>query len=126
MWAATVLINTMIMTVYLWHITVMIIFVAILYLLDGVGLGLEPGTQAWWFSRPVWILILIVLLTPVALLGTIKQVDEVIIFYAPKILGDGLPALNNLGISGLDECIHLRNVRHRLVGPDFMVTGRPE
>jgi peptidoglycan/LPS O-acetylase OafA/YrhL len=67
LWAATVLINTMIMTVYLWHITVMILFVGVLYLLDGPGLGLEPGTASWWYSRIVWVAVLTVLLVPVAL-----------------------------------------------------------
>ncbi|NQV87800.1 MAG: acyltransferase [Woeseiaceae bacterium] len=68
LWTATVLINSMIMTVYLWHITVMVLFSALLYLAGGIGLGLEPGTPDWWFSRPVWIAILFVLLLPVALL----------------------------------------------------------
>ena len=68
LWAATVLINTMIMTVYLWHITVMIIVIAILYLANGFGLGLEPGSPAWWYTRPVWTVVLITVLTPVALL----------------------------------------------------------
>ena len=68
LWTATVLINSMIMTVYLWHITVMVIFAAILYVAGSIGLGIEPGTSDWWWSRPVWILILFVLLLPVALL----------------------------------------------------------
>ena len=68
LWTATVLINSMIMTVYLWHITVMVVFVALLYLAGGPGLGLEPGTLDWWYSRPVWISVLMVLLLPVALL----------------------------------------------------------
>jgi hypothetical protein len=67
-WTATVLINSMIMTVYLWHITVMAIFIALLYLAGGVGLGIEPGTSDWWLSRPIWIAVLLVLLLPVALL----------------------------------------------------------
>jgi hypothetical protein len=67
LWTATVLINSMIMTVYLWHITVMVVFAALLYLAGGVGLGIEPGTSDWWWSRPVWIAILFVLLLPVAL-----------------------------------------------------------
>lgn len=67
LWAATVLINSMIMTVYLWHITVMIVLVALLYLADGFGLGLAPGTQEWWLSRPLWIAVLLILLLPVAL-----------------------------------------------------------
>ncbi len=68
LWTATVLINSMIMTVYLWHITVMVLFGAALYLSGGFGLGLEPGSPEWWYSRPLWLLVLIVLLTPVALL----------------------------------------------------------
>ena len=68
LWTATVLINSMIMSVYLWHITIMVIFVSLLYLVDGFGLGLEPGTNEWWLSRPVWIVVLYALLLPVALL----------------------------------------------------------
>ena len=68
LWAATVLVNSMIMTVYLWHITVMIVFGGLLYMSGGYGLGVEPGTSDWWVTRPLWIGILIVLLVPVALL----------------------------------------------------------
>jgi peptidoglycan/LPS O-acetylase OafA/YrhL len=68
LWTATVLINSMIMTIYLWHITVMIVFIGLLYLAGGTGLGLEPGTINWWFSRPLWMTILAVLLVPIALL----------------------------------------------------------
>jgi len=68
LWTATVLINSMIMTVYLWHITIMVILISLLYLANGFGLGLEPGTTEWWLSRPVWIAVLYILLLPVALL----------------------------------------------------------
>lgn len=66
-WTTTVLINSMIMTIFLWHITVMIVFVALLYLIGGFGLGIEPGTQEWWITRPIWIAVLLLLLLPVAL-----------------------------------------------------------
>ena len=67
-WAATVLVNSMIMTVYLWHITVMILVIAIAYGLGGLGLGLEPGSSDWWLSRPLWIGVLYAFLIPAALL----------------------------------------------------------
>jgi peptidoglycan/LPS O-acetylase OafA/YrhL len=67
-WAATVLINSMIMTLYLWHLTVMVILVSLLYLTGGFGLGLEPASQEWWLTRPVWIAVLYACLLPVALL----------------------------------------------------------
>jgi hypothetical protein len=44
LWTATVLINSMIMSIYLWHITVMIVLIGVLYLAGGIGLGLEPVT----------------------------------------------------------------------------------
>jgi hypothetical protein len=58
----------MIMTVYLWHITIMVIFGSVLYLSGGFGFHIEPGTTDWWLTRPIWIGILIVLLIPAALL----------------------------------------------------------
>ena len=67
-WAATVLINSMIMTLYLWHLTVMVIIVALAYLAGGVGLGLEPGSADWWVTRPIWIAVLYAVLLPVTLL----------------------------------------------------------
>jgi peptidoglycan/LPS O-acetylase OafA/YrhL len=68
LWTATVLINSMIMTIYLWHITVMVIIGSVLYLSGGFGFGLEPGTSEWWMTRPIWIGVLLVFLLPVALL----------------------------------------------------------
>jgi peptidoglycan/LPS O-acetylase OafA/YrhL len=67
-WAATVLINSMIMTLYLWHITVMVVLVSLAYLADGFGLGIEPGSLEWWYTRPIWIAVLYALLLPITLL----------------------------------------------------------
>jgi hypothetical protein len=68
LWAATVLINSMIMTLYLWHLTIMVIVVVLLYLAGGIGLGLEPGGFDWWITRPLWIGFLFTVLLPAALL----------------------------------------------------------
>jgi len=65
-WAATVLVNGMIMTVYLWHLTVLAIMVALAYAVGGFGLRIEPGSSEWWLSRPLWIAVLYVVLLPVA------------------------------------------------------------
>jgi len=55
------------MTIYLWHITVMVVIVGLLYLAGGIGLGVEPATTQWWLLRPLWIGLLIAVLIPVAL-----------------------------------------------------------
>lgn len=67
-WAATVLINSMIMTLYLWHITILVVIVALASMAGGLGMGFEPGTTEWWISRPVWIAILYAILLPVTFL----------------------------------------------------------
>ena len=41
LWTATVLVNSMIMTMYLWHITVMVIFGSVLYLSGGFGFHVQ-------------------------------------------------------------------------------------
>ena len=73
-WAVTVLINSMIMTLYLWHLTVMVILVSVLYLAAGFGLGIEPASLEWWLTRPVWIAVLYACLLPVAFaLGPLER-----------------------------------------------------
>jgi hypothetical protein len=68
LWAATVLINSMIMTLYLWHKTVLLVIASILNMLGGFGFHSEPGTSEWWWWRPSWIAVLLLCLFPVALL----------------------------------------------------------
>jgi hypothetical protein len=53
-WAATVLVNGTIMTVYLWHLTVLALLVGLVNLVGGFGLHLEPGTAVWWLARVPW------------------------------------------------------------------------
>ena len=73
-WTLTVLINGRIMTLYLWHITVMILTIGTLNLLGGIGLGIEPDSGLWWATRPLWIGLLAVLLLPaMALFGRFEQ-----------------------------------------------------
>jgi len=67
-WAATVLVNGMIMTVFLWHSTVQTLVIGAAAWLGGIGLRLEPGSLGWWAWRPAWLLAMLVALLPVALL----------------------------------------------------------
>ncbi len=68
LWTATVLVNSMIMTIYLWHLTVMIVVIGLLYLAGGIGLVFAPGSGGWWLTRPLWIALLAAVLVPLALL----------------------------------------------------------
>lgn len=58
-WAATVLVNGTIMTVYLWHLTVLALLIGLAMLLGGIGLHHEPGTSQWWLARVPWFAVLV-------------------------------------------------------------------
>lgn len=65
LWTATVLMNGMIMTVFLWHLTAFVLVMTVAWMgLGGAGLDTVPGSAAWWLSRPLWLGIYILALLP--------------------------------------------------------------
>jgi hypothetical protein len=62
------------MTVYLWHLTVMVLLIGVAMKFGGIGLGAEPGSIAWFLLRLVWIAVLFsVLQIFVVVLGRYEQ-----------------------------------------------------
>lgn len=59
-WKATILVSSRIMTLYLWHLTAMVLVIGLSLLAGGIGLQAEPLTGTWWALRPVWYAVLIV------------------------------------------------------------------
>jgi len=110
-WAAAVSINEVIMTLYLWHATVMVLLVAIAELPGGVGLRFVPNTAAWWATRIPWLVLLTVSLAGfVAVFGRIEA-GRTAPEHAPRawrsVLGAvalcvGLVLLSAGGIGGQD------------------------
>jgi acyltransferase-like protein len=66
-WTATVLVNGLIMTVYLWHLTAMVLWIGLAYALGGVEMHHAPGSAGWWSARPAWLATLGVMLVPFVL-----------------------------------------------------------
>ena len=64
LWTATVLINGVIMTVFLWHSTVMMLLFGVSVWLGGTGLEVVPNTGDWWWTRLAWVAIFAVSLLP--------------------------------------------------------------
>jgi surface polysaccharide O-acyltransferase-like enzyme len=67
-WKGVVAVNAVIMTVFLWHMTALLLAFV---LLETVGLPIHAApTAAWWAQRPLWLLVpgvvLAVLVTPFA------------------------------------------------------------
>jgi len=67
-WTSVVLINGMIMTIYLWHLTAFVLVLLVAWLLGGIGLEVAPGSATWWFARPIWFVLYIAALMPLILL----------------------------------------------------------
>lgn len=57
-WTGVVAISSRIMTLYLWHLTAMVIVVGLALPVNGWGFGIEPLTAGWWLSRPLWYVVL--------------------------------------------------------------------
>ena len=57
-WATVILVSQSIMTIYLWHLTVVIVVAGLSLAFGGFGFKVEPGTAAWWIYRPLWIAVL--------------------------------------------------------------------
>lgn len=50
-------------------------------------------------------------------------VDKILIFTAPKIIGNGLSAIGNLGIKKIDKAIEIKNPVCKRIGKDMLVEG---
>ncbi len=74
-WLAVVLLGSMAMTLYLWHLLVLVVgFAVVLWL--GVPLP-EPGSPTWWMTRPVWCAALAAVLAALAVrLAPIERRDR--------------------------------------------------
>ncbi len=67
-WAATILVNGMIMTIFLWHSTVMMLLVGLAFWQMPSVLAQYPNTGGWWLTRPLWILAFTAVSLPFVLL----------------------------------------------------------
>ena len=54
-WTPVVMVNGRIMTIYLWHMTAMVVMIGVSMLAGGVGLGVEVDSAMWWLTRPLWL-----------------------------------------------------------------------
>ena len=59
-WHGVVAISGVLMTIYLWHLSAMSLVAAGgLFAFDGAVFRVEPGTTAWWLTRPLWLAVLL-------------------------------------------------------------------
>jgi hypothetical protein len=58
LWTVVVGVSARIMTIYLWHLTAMVIVIGLSLVTGGFGLGIAPLSTGWWLTRPIWFLVL--------------------------------------------------------------------
>jgi hypothetical protein len=73
-WRAVLAVNAQIMTLYLWHLTAMVIVIGLSLAVGGFGLGIDPLSTTWWLTRPVWFVAVgVVTFVLVAVLGRFER-----------------------------------------------------
>ena len=50
--------------------------------------------------------------------------DRIVVFIAPRILGDGLAAVGDLGIANVNAAIELENINFQKISNDYMIDAR--
>lgn len=109
-WSATVLVNGMIMPIFLWHSTVMMLLIGGLFWLMPQLLIGEPGSTQWWSLRPVWVTVyFIILLGLLPLLLKLEKMTTqsngrptpiVVLILCSMMMSIGLALLAGGGITG--------------------------
>jgi hypothetical protein len=107
-WAATIIVNVNIMSIYLWHSTAMVLAVGLSWWLDGIGLHIAPGSPIWWGTRPLWMgVFALLLLGLLALFGRYERLPiptEALplwrSLFGSALLCGGLARLAATGIAG--------------------------
>ena len=110
-WSWVILLNQMIMSVYLWHISATITLVGIAVAFGGIGLNIEPGTVLWWSLRPIWILGLTILLIP--FLAIFMRFEN-----ASRVAGTALPGPAQALLGALTTCAGLVMMALKGIGSD--------
>ena len=57
-WTFVIAVSTQIMTLYLWHLTAMVVAFGVGLASGGIGFRFEPLSVEWWLTRPVWFVVL--------------------------------------------------------------------
>lgn len=118
LWTATVLVNGMIMTVYLWHLTAFVLVMVAAWLLGGIGLDVAPGSAEWWLARPVWFALYLIALLPLIGLfspfermggqGGVRQVPHWRLFLGLALICLGLTLTAAISIASPEGVTGLR------------------
>jgi hypothetical protein len=73
-WQIVVGVNLQIMTLYLWHLTAMVLVIGFSLVVGGFGLGIDPLSTVWWLTRLIWFAVLgVVTIGLIAVFGKFER-----------------------------------------------------
>lgn len=99
-WAATVAVGASVLTVFLWHLSALVLAAALLA--GGLGLTDPPGSAAWWAAKPAYLLLAAVALAAlVAVLAPVeRRAREAPVVRRTWVVAGGL-LLAGVGLAGV-------------------------
>lgn len=110
-WTAVVALNARAMTIFLWHLSALVV-VAVTLVPSGLFGTAAVGSAGWWATRPLWLAVLVVAMVPfVALLGRAERLGT-----RPSVVP---PARAAVGVAALTAAFAL------LATSGFLVPERP-
>ena len=89
-WRVTIAANVVAMSVYLWHMTAAVTVAGIAYLV-GLVPGAEPGTTAWWTTKPLFLLANLAVL--VAIVRRVAPIEQRALLGGPTRWRWGTPSI---------------------------------
>ena len=99
-WTAVVASGGIAMTVYLWHMTAMILVIGALWSINASLLGIEPMSTLWFITRPLFLGMVVVALIPfVAAFSSLNRPSPATLINLPTVRAIAGCALAGIGLA---------------------------
>ena len=89
-WQLTISANVIAMSVYLWHMTAAVLVAAVAYA-TGLLRTVDPGTSAWWATKPLILLANLVVLVPIV--RKVAPIEQRALLSGTTVWRRGLPSM---------------------------------
>lgn len=89
-WRATIAGNSVAMSVYLWHMTAAVFVAGVAYAAGKVP-DVSPGTSSWWWTKPLFVFMNLVVLVPIV--KRVAPIERDALLRGPTVWRGGTPSM---------------------------------